>query len=565
MMGKGMKISSLAKYFFLRVINTGAYRKVLIMVAAAILSWPALMAQDADVQPSKTDAQVAWDRGNYELAYKNFNGLLLLYSRDPLYKYYTGACLVKMERDISRAVTLLGSAINSSVNLKSVPDDVWFFYGRSLQIDGSFDQAAEAYKHFAREAGRKVAQEYEVQKYLDQCSLRQGAQDKPASIASGTGTIQSPGPAPQVEPAKITSDDGQKQPQQVKEQKSVIPTQDHPAARGDADKVPDEYYRVLGDALQMQHMADSLNAIAETALADTLEGVSGRKAVVDNKATELAGMVAESQEKTDSLLQVLERHRDTAEEQPAEKHEESIPAHLLYRFEVRSAPSYSAREPVPIDIEMPAGLIYSIQIAAFRNMVSPSLFGGLYPVYGRVRKESGTTYFYTGLFRRLDDARQALPKARNAGFADAFIIALLDGIQVSMERAALLEKEWAGRPIDGHEQVTAGENDRNPDAQVPVETLSFRAEVMRLSKPAKPEVVEKLQLLAGTRGLDMIKNSKGETVVLIGNFITFESADDYVSLLIRNGYSAARVAAYVGMKEIPVETARELLNKMPDD
>ncbi len=60
----------------------------------------------------------------------------------------------------------------------------------------------------------------------------------------------------------------------------------------------------------------------------------------------------------------------------------------------------------------------------------------------------------------------------------------------------------------------------------------------------------------------MIKNNQDETVFLIGNFITFESADEYVSLLIRNGYSTARVAAYVGMQEITVETAKELLNRI---
>ncbi|MCK7542025.1 MAG: hypothetical protein MZV63_69630 [Marinilabiliales bacterium] len=97
-----------------------------------------------------------------ELAYEHYNGLLLLYSRDPLYKYYTGACLVKMERDIPQAVTLLGSAINSSVNVKSVPDDVWFYYGRALQMNGAFAQALEAYDRFAKGAGRKVAAEYEV-------------------------------------------------------------------------------------------------------------------------------------------------------------------------------------------------------------------------------------------------------------------------------------------------------------------------------------------------------------------------------------------------------------------
>jgi hypothetical protein len=98
-----------------------------------------------------------------------------------------------------------------------------------------------------------------------------------------------------------------------------------------------------------------------------------------------------------------------------------------------------------------------------------------------------------------------------------------------------------------------------------VGTLFFRAEVMRIDKPVKPEVTQKIEQLAGTRGLDMVKNNNGETVFLIGNFITFESADEYVSLLIRNGYNSARVAAYVGLQEIPVEAARELINKLPDD
>jgi hypothetical protein len=189
----------------------------------------------------------------------------------------------------------------------------------------------------------------------------------------------------------------------------------------------------------------------------------------------------------------------------------------------------------------------------------------LFPVYGKLKQETGITFYYTGLFRRIEDARQALPSARGAGFPDAFIIALLDDTRVSMERAAILENEWGGQPLPGEpgdEEETA--TVESADAML-VGTLSFRAEVMRLDKPAKPELMEKLTLLAGTRGLDIIKNNNDETVLLIGNFITFDSAEDYVSLLIRNGYSSARVAAYVGKYEIPVEAARELIKKLPDD
>jgi hypothetical protein len=116
-------------------------------------------------------------------------------------------------------------------------------------------------------------------------------------------------------------------------------------------------------------------------------------------------------------------------------------------------------------------------------------------------------------------------------------------------------------------------NDRSPGGTantpaadpLPVGTLSFRAEVMRSKKPVTPEVTQKIALLSGSRGLDIIKNNQGETLYLIGKFITFESAEEYVSLLIRNGYSTARVAAYVGTQEIPVESAKELLKKLLND
>jgi hypothetical protein len=361
------------------------------------------------------------------------------------------------------------------------------------------------------------------------------------------------------------ADNGTNQPRPTEEQATAVPVKDLPAVRGAVNEVPDDYINLLGEAVQVQHKADSLGVIAANAVTEAGAALTDKKEEMDGRAAYLSGRAAESQDQADSLFRILENHRNPVPEQPSANHEEPTPDYLLFRFEVRPAPVYSDKEPVPIDIDMPAGLIYSIQIAAFRNMVSPSLFSGLYPVYGRIRKESGTTYFYTGLFRRLTDARQALPAARSAGFPDAFIIAMMDGTQVSLERAAMLEKEWAAKPLPGQEQVTAEKRDKGLSEQVPVETLSFRAEVMRISKPVKPEVVEKLELLAGYRGLDMIKNSKGETVILIGNFITFESANDYVSLLIRNGYSAARVAAYVGIQEIPVEAARELLNKLPDD
>lgn len=349
--------------------------------------------------------------------------------------------------------------------------------------------------------------------------------------------------------------------------------------RGDVTGVPYEYFRMLGEAARKQHEADSASLRAGQAVQQTRNAGTDQRERYYRKAMQDSTRAAARKAEADSLLLAVEKAAGCPPEAPGPATIEETPASQLSRFDVLPGQAYTQSNPVPVEPGMPGGLVYTIQIAAFKNDVTPSIFRGLTPVFGRKRQGSEALYYFAGLFRRLDDARRALPEARGAGFPDAFIIALLDGTQVSLERAAHLEKEWGSRPLDGDSAVPGGTKPAaggtkssagalEPVAQtppVPIGTLSFRAEVMRIDKPVKPEVVQKIEVLAGNRGLDMIKNSNGETVFLIGNFITFESADEYVSLLVRNGYSSARVAAYVDRQEIPVEAARELINKLPDD
>lgn len=217
--------------------------------------------QDSNSMPSKATAQEAWNRGNYEVAYDHFNGLLLLYSRDPVYRYYTGACLVKLERDLPRAVTLLGSAINGSVNVKSVPDDVWFYYGRALQMSGSFTHASDAYQTFAKNAGKKVALEYDVQKYIDECSRGQGAssmltnevsKSREAGEQGAKGTEQVASGKGQGEERTLSGEATTNK--DALETKTYGPGQ---GAQSEASGVPGEFDRKLALAVNLQYSADS--------------------------------------------------------------------------------------------------------------------------------------------------------------------------------------------------------------------------------------------------------------------------------------------------------------------
>jgi hypothetical protein len=317
----------------------------------------------------------------------------------------------------------------------------------------------------------------------------------------------------------------------------------------------------LAEAVKLQYSADSLARLAQGVRKEMETATPERQEVLQSIAEEIESEAAAKQAKADMAFMAAEQNGVPLPEVSSGSLK-TEQGQAYSQFAVLSSPAYSDANPIPFDIKLPAGLVYTIQLAAFKNLVQPSVFRGLYPLYGKKKPENGVNYYYTGIFRMNEDARQALSKVRAEGFSDAFVIAMMDDTQVSMERATMLEKEWAAKPLPLAGADVAENKRITPPDTLPVGTLSFRAEAIRSKKPVKPEAVEKLEVLSGTRGLDIIKNNQDETVFLIGNFITFESADEYVSLLIRNGYSTARVAAYVGMQEIPVEAAKELLNRI---
>jgi len=200
---------------------------------------------------------------------------------------------------------------------------------------------------------------------------------------------------------------------------------------------------------------------------------------------------------------------------------------------------------------VPEGLVYRIQIGVFSKPVDASFFKGISPVAGFSIPGSDAKKYFAGMFRRMSDAGSALLLVRQIGFRDAFINAVMDGKAVSVERASILEKEWGQKPLfnAAPARKTSGEA---------VSTLVYRVEVSRSPKPVSNDIYENYSTMAGNRGFEVINSDDGAFVYLIGKFITFESASEYAGLLNRNGFREAKVVAYLGNKEIPLETARQL-------
>ncbi len=148
-------------------------------------------------KPSRQAAMDAFQKADYETAFREFSILLQNYSKDPLYKYYSGVCLVKMSRNPNDASGFLEDAINGSLDIKSIPDDAWFYLGRSQQMMGRFPDAIESYNNFENKAGRKIARSYGIDTYIQECNqgkgtakrfrIRKGDSFRQYSCYSGSG------------------------------------------------------------------------------------------------------------------------------------------------------------------------------------------------------------------------------------------------------------------------------------------------------------------------------------------------------------------------------------------
>ncbi len=217
---------------------------------------------------------------------------------------------------------------------------------------------------------------------------------------------------------------------------------------------------------------------------------------------------------------------------------------------------YEKEGDIPINPELPEGLIYRIQVAAFRNPKPLSFFNKLGPVSIARAEGSDVNFYFIGMFRTKQAAERALDKVRRKGFSDAFILAMMDGKRVSMDRAEQLAGRWSDRSLVSDDALPAS---HKPE-EVEPPTLVYRVRVLKTKEKIKGERLEKLERLAGSRTYDIFETDAGEYVYLIGNFLTFESAATYADLLYRNGMKEAEVAAYMGRKEIPLETAKKLFD-----
>jgi hypothetical protein len=101
---------------------------------------------------------------------------------------------------------------------------------------------------------------------------------------------------------------------------------------------------------------------------------------------------------------------------------------------------YSSSSPIPMDIRIPPGAFYRIQLGVYSKKQDDNNFGGMSPLSAETVPGKSLYRYYAGRFVELESARSALNIARSRGYKDAFIVAWYDGRKLPPDKVAELEK-----------------------------------------------------------------------------------------------------------------------------
>jgi hypothetical protein len=96
--------------------------------------------------------------------------------------------------------------------------------------------------------------------------------------------------------------------------------------------------------------------------------------------------------------------------------------------------AYGESKPIPTQTSLPEGIVYKIQVGAFRKEIPANTFKGFAPLMAEPTG-TGITRYTAGLFAKENNAIAARDEIRKIGYPDAFVVAFLNGQRISVAKA----------------------------------------------------------------------------------------------------------------------------------
>lgn len=234
-------------------------------------------------------------------------------------------------------------------------------------------------------------------------------------------------------------------------------------------------------------------------------------------------------------------------------------------LEVKGGNAYTDDRPIPMDAKMQDGLIFRVQIGAFKSPLPNNAFRGLSPLNGETTT-NGYFRYTAGNFNKYELANAVKNDLRGLGYSDAFVVAYFNGKRMSIAEAlAILNKE--GKTPDPNAPQTAGitananvpKAEANPALQATAPVKLELETTNGLLYTIQIGVYNRKATLAQMRNIRPIFTEKlpnGVFRYTAGIYSDAERVRADRTLVVGAGFSDAFITAYLNGKRIPFAEGR---------
>jgi len=246
------------------------------------------------------------------------------------------------------------------------------------------------------------------------------------------------------------------------------------------------------------------------------------------------------------------------------------PSKLVFENEVSDATTFSLSKPnaptasseIPMDPTLPEGLVFKVQIGAFRKPLPASTFNNLQPLSGETSRP-GWIRYCLGLFRTFEPANLLKKEVRTMGYKDAFVVAYYNGKRIPLYEAYGIISKANAADKQTYSNVSSSEFkqlekyeikkssfDLKPDADtkafygttenVPADLVEYAVQVGVYKSSRTPSALNPLA------PLNTEQMSSGLYRFTTGRFDNRQSADSMKRVAVNAGIKDAFVVIYKG-------------------
>ncbi len=196
-------------------------------------------------------------------------------------------------------------------------------------------------------------------------------------------------------------------------------------------------------------------------------------------------------------------------------------------FSLNTISTDSVGNQIPMDPQLPEGLVFKVQISAFNKHINSKLFNGLQPLTGESTRP-GWIRYCVGLFKTFEPASMVKREIQKIGYKDAFVVAYLNGKRISLNEAYQMIKGKENLSV--YKTQSAKEismlqaanifPDRNASKAVDKDEIAFYG---KQAMPAAPVVNQTVEYSVQ---VGVYSNSKPQGIISAINDLRIEQIND---------------------------------------